>query len=54
MKKVLLLMLWMLAAMTASAQERVRVGVPLFPTVSYPVLIAHEKGFFEKNGLSIY
>jgi len=35
----------------ASAQERVRIGVPLFPTVSYPVLIAHEKGFFEKNGL---
>lgn len=32
-------------------QERVRVGVPLFPTVSYPVLIAQEKGFFEKNGL---
>jgi NitT/TauT family transport system substrate-binding protein len=52
MKKVLFLMLWMFAAMaTASAQERVRVGVPLFPTVSYPVLIAHEKGFFEKNGL---
>lgn len=33
------------------AQERVRIGVPLFPTVSYPVFIAHEKGFFEKNGL---
>ena len=38
-------------AVSTSAQERVRVGVPLFPTVSYPVLIAHEKGFFEKNGL---
>jgi NitT/TauT family transport system substrate-binding protein len=25
--------------------------VPLFPTVSYPVFIAHERGFFEKNGL---
>jgi NitT/TauT family transport system substrate-binding protein len=36
---------------TALAQDRVRVGVPLFPTVSYPVLIAHEKGIFEKNGL---
>jgi len=32
-------------------QERVRIGVPLFPTVSYPVFIAHERGFFEKNGL---
>lgn len=34
-----------------SGQDRVRIGVPLFPTVSYPVFIAHEKGFFEKNGL---
>jgi NitT/TauT family transport system substrate-binding protein len=36
---------------TGLAQERVRIGVPLFPTVSYPVFIAHEKGIFEKNGL---
>lgn len=35
----------------ALGQERVRIGVPLFPTVSYPVFIAHERGFFEKNGL---
>lgn len=34
-------------------QEKIRVGVPLFPTVSYPVFIAHEKGFFEKNGLTV-
>ena len=33
------------------AQERIRVGVPLFPTVSFPVFIAQERGFFEKNGL---
>ena len=33
------------------AQDRIRIGVPLFPTVSYPVFIAQEKGFFEKNGL---
>jgi NitT/TauT family transport system substrate-binding protein len=40
-------------AMPAAArgQDRVRIGVPLFPTVSYPVFIAHERGFFEKNGL---
>jgi NitT/TauT family transport system substrate-binding protein len=36
---------------TASAQDRVRIGVPLLPTVSYPVLIAHDKGFFDKNGI---
>ena len=40
-----------LAPVNSFAQDRVRIGVPLFPTVSYPVLIAHEKGFFERNGL---
>jgi NitT/TauT family transport system substrate-binding protein len=35
----------------ARAQERVRIGVPLFPTVSYPVYIAHDRGIFERNGL---
>jgi len=33
------------------AQEKIRIGVPLFSTVSYPVFIAHDKGFFERNGL---
>ena len=53
MKKLAMFILLLLvgAAAAASAQERVRIGVPLFPTVSYPVLIAHEKGIFEKNGL---
>lgn len=32
-------------------QEKIRIGVPQFPTVSYPVFIAKEKGFFERNGL---
>src|SRR5438874_2525978 len=36
---------------TSLGQDRVRIGVPLFPTVSYPVFIAHERGIFEKNGL---
>jgi NitT/TauT family transport system substrate-binding protein len=35
----------------AFGQERVRIGVPLFPTVSFPVFIAQEKGIFERNGL---
>jgi NitT/TauT family transport system substrate-binding protein len=52
MKYVAFSMLIVFAMMTNGfGQERVRVGVPLFPTVSYPVLIAQEKGFFEKNGL---
>jgi NitT/TauT family transport system substrate-binding protein len=33
------------------SQDTVRIGVPLFPTVSFPVLIAQDKGFFEKYGL---
>jgi len=44
-------MLEVFAPVNSSAQERVRIGVPLFPTVSFPVLIAQEKGFFERNGL---
>jgi len=53
MKKLamFILLLSVGAVAAASAQERVRIGVPLFPTVSYPVLIAHEKGIFERNGL---
>lgn len=35
----------------AFSQDRVRIGVPLFPTVSYPVFIAHERGMFERNGI---
>jgi NitT/TauT family transport system substrate-binding protein len=45
------LMIEIFAPGNSLAQERVRIGVPLFPTVSYPVLIAQEKGFFERNGL---
>src|SRR5262245_7434656 len=55
MKKVIIIHLSILfivlAGMLAFAQECVRVGVPLFPTVSFPVYIAQDKGFFEKNGL---
>jgi len=48
----LLALLWQLGPnFQACAQDRVRIGVPLFPTVSYPVFIAQERGFFEKNGL---
>jgi ABC-type nitrate/sulfonate/bicarbonate transport system substrate-binding protein len=32
-------------------QETIRIGVPLFPTVAFPALIAQEKGIFEKYGL---
>ena len=48
----LLVLLWQLRPnFDALGQDRIRIGVPLFPTVSYPVFIAQERGFFEKNGL---
>lgn len=33
------------------SQDKIRIGVPLFPTVAFPAFIASEKRFFEKNGL---
>src|SRR5438105_74339 len=47
----LILVTKLLLPSTGFSQEKIRIGVPLFPTVSYPVFIAQEKGFFEKNGL---
>jgi ABC-type nitrate/sulfonate/bicarbonate transport system substrate-binding protein len=32
-------------------QDKIRIGVPLFPTVAFPAFVASEKRFFEKNGL---
>ena len=48
---ILVLMIGGLPPPLAFGQDRVRIGVPLFPTVSYPAFIAHERGFFEKNGI---
>ena len=53
-RRLSLLLLFILvncAPSIALGQDRIRIGVPLFPTVSYPVFIAQEKGFFDKNGL---
>jgi ABC-type nitrate/sulfonate/bicarbonate transport system substrate-binding protein len=47
----LILLLDNCAPLVAFSQDRVRIGVPLFPTVSYPVFIAQEKRIFEKNGI---
>ncbi len=35
------------------AQDRIRIGVPLFPTVAFPAFVANDKRFFEKNGLQV-
>ena len=39
-------------ASAAFGQEKIRVGVPLFPTISFPVFLAQAKGIFQKNGLT--
>ena len=37
----------------AIAEEFVRVGVPLYPTVSFPYFISNARGLFQKNGLKV-
>jgi NitT/TauT family transport system substrate-binding protein len=48
---LLMLVLGGFAPADGFSQEKIRIGVPLFPTVSFPVFIAQDKGIFEKNGL---
>lgn len=42
-----------LTAQKASAQETMRVAIPLFPTAAFPVLVANDRGFFQKEGLTV-
>ena len=41
------------AASRAAAQETMRVAIPLFPTAAFPVIVANDRGFFKKEGLTI-
>ena len=38
---------------TAPTQETMRVAIPLFPTVAFPLLVASDKGYFQKEGLIV-
>lgn len=40
-------------ARLALAQEKMRVAIPLFPTAAFPVLVANDRGFFQKEGLTV-
>ena len=42
-----------LTSSSAPAQEKMRVAIPLFPTAAFPVLVANDRGFFQKEGLII-
>ena len=35
------------------AQETMRVAIPLFPTAAFPLLVASDKGFFQREGLTV-
>jgi len=36
-----------------AAQETMRVAIPLFPTAAFPLLVASDRGFFQKEGLTV-
>ncbi|HLN86978.1 MAG TPA: ABC transporter substrate-binding protein [Candidatus Limnocylindrales bacterium] len=35
------------------AQETLRAAIPLFPTAAFPLLVANDRGFFQKEGLTV-
>jgi len=36
-----------------AAQETMRIAIPLFPTAAFPLLVASDRGFFQKEGLTV-
>jgi NitT/TauT family transport system substrate-binding protein len=42
-----------LTAGSVPAQEKIRVAIPMFPTAAFPVLVANDRGFFQKEGLTV-
>src|SRR4030095_13826589 len=53
LRSVLAALVVAFAARSVPAQEAMRVAIPLFPTVAFPVLVGADKGFFHKEGLII-
>lgn len=58
--KIVPLVRWVIALLvlgviagSAPAQEKMRVAIPLFPTAAFPVLVANDRGFFQKEGLTV-
>lgn len=50
---IILFLIQALMAPSVPAQEKVRAAIPLFPTAAFPVLVAKDRGFFQKEGLSV-
>src|ERR1051325_174356 len=38
------------SAPPAASQETMRVAIPLFPSAAFPVLVANDRGFFQRGG----
>jgi NitT/TauT family transport system substrate-binding protein len=53
LKSTLFVLALSLTARDLAAQERIRVAIPLFPTAAFPVLVANDRGFFQKEGLTV-
>jgi NitT/TauT family transport system substrate-binding protein len=51
--RILFSLLVGLTARPTLAQETMRVAIPLFPTAAFPVLVANDKGFFQREGLTV-
>jgi len=50
---IILVLIFELTAGSLPAQETIRVAIPLFPTAAFPVLVASDRGFFQKEGLVV-
>ena len=48
-----LLMTCILGINVATAQDKMRVAIPLFPTAAFPLLVASDRGFFQREGLMV-
>ena len=42
-----------LAGQRARAQDTIRAAIPLFPTAAFPLLVAADRGFFQKEGVTV-
>jgi NitT/TauT family transport system substrate-binding protein len=50
---VIVLLVFGVTAQQAAAQDKIRVAIPLFPTAAFPLLVASDRGFFQKEGLIV-
>jgi NitT/TauT family transport system substrate-binding protein len=51
--RIILVLLFSFATRVVSAQETMRVAIPLFPTAAFPLLVGQDRGFFRAEGLNI-